>query len=202
MQGEVCRYSRGEGSRMYQEVVVIFCGPHEKGRVSFRRIDAAINAALEFGLPLLIAGDGNKGLDVVAFEMRARERGVSVVVPLYDAQANTLTDARLVCEFLRQRTGYEMVQTVHLVTDYWHMPRASLMLSMLLREQSVDRCVVLNCVHVQTPPPSQSVLDAERQGIEDFMQGRYEPDSSPVQFGKPAHPASVEFVYPGHSAEA
>ncbi len=183
----------------YGSVVAMFCGPHEKGKVSYRRIDAAIAAAREFGVPLLIAGDGNRGLDVQEFAVRAAQCGVEAVIPLYDAQATTLADARLVSVFLSRQTGYTLVDTIHLVTDYWHMPRAMAMLGTLMLEQMPDRRLTITCVNVETPQPSKEVLEREKKGIEDFIMGRYGRDVPIVQLGKPAHPASVTFAYPGVS---
>lgn len=181
--------------QFYREVIVMFCGPHENGQISYRRIDAAIDAALRLNLPLVLAGDGNFGHDIKMFAERAHNMGVHPIESLYDQQATTLSDARLLCQFLRDNEAFQRVEKIHLVTDYWHMPRASLMLATLLLLHRTSHAFCISFISVQTPRPSELVLHYERKGIHDFVNGRYGKNKPLIQFGKPVHPTSVDFVY-------
>ena len=176
---------------MSSSVVAIFCGPHENGVVSFRRIDVAIQVALRIQVPLVIAGDGNFGRDLDVFAKRAHLAGVTIVKTFYDARANTLADAQMVCEHLSTSAEFYDVRTIHLVTDFWHMPRATL----ILISQMTTRLFELVCVPVMTPVPSLDVLLAEQRGIQDLFSGQYGIRHNGVHFGKPAHPDSVTFSY-------
>lgn len=172
-------------------VVVVFCGPHEEGRsVPMLRISRAIAVALARELPILIAGDGNRGQDVRFFARRARNAGVRSGCGLYNGEASTLNDARMVAERLQ---GAQLSR-IHLVTDNWHMRRARAMLASELCAHGLDLCEII-CEDVQDgPKPPAWVPEAERRGLEDFQSGRYDPSLRGINpgWGKPGAQAHHE----------
>ncbi len=171
---------------MHTSLVAMFCGPHDNnGGVSFRRIDAAIDAANSLRLPLVICGDGNGGVDCRLFHLRARSYGALNTVALYDAGASTLHDARLLVALLRKSPEFTHVECVHLATDWWHMSRARLFLEYLLLEQMPSRRVRVEALNVSCFAPPQRVLDREQRGIEDFQAGRYGREPTADHYGKP-----------------
>lgn len=116
---------------MYLEVVAMFCGPREGedgSCVSMSRIDVAIKLSLELGAPLLIAGDGHLGADTAVFAERARVRGVTMVLDLYSGRylrPNTLSDAIEIAECVLTHPDLVEIRAVHVVTDAYHVTRAS-----------------------------------------------------------------------------
>lgn len=179
---------------MHESIIAMLCGPHEDGRPSQRRIYRAIDYALIKDLPLLIVGDGNHGKDVDSFAQHARGRRVNPVFTCYDAGANTLTDVRLIVETLNG-DHFANVETVHLVTDVWHMARASLFLATTLARALPHRDIAIYPVTVHTPDPPREILFAEARGIRHFLEGNYGVNGNALQFGKPAHPDNVPFDY-------
>lgn len=174
---------------MYNGAVAMFCGPHDEGNdAPTRRIDKAIEVALRLGLPLMIAGDGNVGKDVAQFSARARLAGIGVVVPLYDQDASTLSDALCVAEELRRNPELKFVQSLHLVTDVWHMERAHAMLVRELNGQfHADSPTVIKCGVDSGPEPAAWVLEGERKGLADYQSGLYGSSVAYAPWGKPAH---------------
>jgi len=168
-----------------QSVVAMFCGPHDEGNVvPRRRIDKAVEAALEHQVPLLIAGDGNNHRDVTAFMEIARFRGVRHVIGLYDPEANTLSDAVCVAKQVNDNPEFARVRRIYLVTDFWHMPRAKMMLETVCIEYALQLDVISSPV-TSGPMPPEAVLLGERQGIEDFLAGRYGLRKAHDPYGKP-----------------
>ncbi|MBI2475186.1 YdcF family protein [Candidatus Uhrbacteria bacterium] len=171
---------------MRRAIVAMLCGPHDntsrEDGLSFRRIDKAINVAKQFQLPIIIAGDAFQGTDLRAFEDRACNNGVGCF-RVYDAHANTLADVQGIIRFLRNDPEFQRGAYVHLVTDNWHMARAA---SMLMMEAQKKLDLHIRCENVfQDPLPPQEVLDGERQGLTDYLEGRYGQRALALSYGKP-----------------
>lgn len=168
-----------------QSVVAMFCGPHDEGGgVARRRIDKAIETALEHQIPLLIAGDGNNCKDVTVFMEMARSRGAHHVIGLYDSEANTRSDAVCVSNQLKNNPEFARVREIYLVTDFWHMPRAKTILEAICRQDRLEVQIISMPV-TNGPMPPEIVLAGERQGIEDFLAGRYGLRKAHDPYGKP-----------------
>ncbi len=173
----------------YEAVVAMFCGPHDEGTdAPTRRIDRAIELALQLGLPLMIAGDGNGGKDVAQFNDLAVARGVCYVIALYDKDASTLSDAMCVAQELERNLRLKDVATVYLVTDDWHMDRSVAMMEGELSEQLVQGApvVIPNGVTIGPNPPAWA-LAGERKGLADYRSRRYGTRKAYAPWGKPAH---------------
>ncbi|NQV89400.1 MAG: YdcF family protein, partial [Parcubacteria group bacterium] len=173
----------------YEAVVAMFCGPHDEGDdAPTRRIDRAIELALHLGLPLMIAGDGNGGLDVAQFNDLAVASGVFYVIALYDSGASTLSDAMCVAQNIGRDPRLDCVSTIHLVTDDWHMDRSKAMLEGELSDASWKRQnppeVTPSCV-TTGPQPARWVIDGERKGLKDYRSGRYGTGKAYAPWGKP-----------------
>lgn len=171
----------------YRSVVAMFCGPHDEGdSVPTRRIDRAIELSLELCSPLLIAGDGNHGQDVQLFVQRAQASGVLYVRRFYDDQACTPADAKSVANELIHNPPFMSVKDVHLVTDDWHMARATTILEGELKREMSHSQPTVHPVRVTTGPrPPEVVLLGERQGLEDYLAGRYGSRIAHPPYGKP-----------------
>ena len=173
-----------ERCTLHTDIVAMFCGPHENGGVTFRRIDAAIDAAKRLRAPLMIAGDANDGNDLEVFAARASDQYVTYIRSLYDPRANTLVDVELVINELMS-PRYRTVQTIHLVTDWWHMPRAIVMLFWELRRRMPHRQFSIVTVNAECPAPPERELERERQGIVDYLAGTYGCRPVDEPYGKP-----------------
>ena len=153
----------------------MFCGPHDnQGRVSFRRIDTAIGLArrkTKTQLPLIICGDGNDGEDCMVFLGRAQSADLNHVIARHCALANTLSNAESLSLVLLNDRAFKRVEAIHLVTDLWHMRRASLFLRSVLHDILPRRVFLVRECHVGGEAPPPSVLDREEQGIQDFLAG-------------------------------
>ncbi|MDG1949970.1 MAG: hypothetical protein P8J32_04085 [bacterium] len=115
---------------MHADVVAMFCGPRDEGdgsTPSMRRITGAIDMALRLGTPLIIAGDSFGGYDVRFYAQAAEARGVEQVFGMFDpriTRPDTLSDARLI---VRSVVAMGSIRLVHVVTDDYHVARASAM---------------------------------------------------------------------------
>ena len=169
-----------------QSVVALFCGPHDEGNdVPRRRIDKAVQVALLHQITLLIAGDANHGKDIDVFVRIAKSQVVSRVVGLYDPAASTFSDAFCVVRILRTQPEFEHVSRIYLVTDFWHMLRAAL----ILERVCLDHGLQIEIIHAPVtngPVPPEIVLAGEQQGIEDFLAGRYGARKAYDPYGKPS----------------
>ena len=177
----------------YRSVVAMFCGPHDEGEgAPTRRIDRAIELSVELCSPLLIAGDGNYGMDVDLFVSRAETAHVVYVRAFFQRPPSTLTDARSVVSEIINNPPFLVVRDIHLVTDDWHMVRAAGILEGELQRgmphrQSPDRPVpTVRREPVTTGPrPPEDILHGERQGLLDYLAGRYGSRVAHPPFGKP-----------------
>ena len=164
------------------------CGPHDdptnKDGISYRRINRAIEVALQHDVPLFIAGDANKGTDLQAYETAACDRGVGKCIRLYDARANTLADVQSVVRALKADAEFSDGVLVHLVTDNWHMMRAATMLKIEALRRRLD--LRMTCVNIEQAslPPAQ-VLEAERLGTFDYLEDHYGNRAPALSYGKP-----------------
>jgi len=172
---------------MHNSVVAMFCGPHEDGRPTSRRINAAIQTAMGLKAPLMIAGDANDGKDLELFAGRAHRRSPALdVVKLYDERANTLADVQILIEELREHR-HRGVTTIYLVTDWWHMPRSFVMLALELQNLMPERRFDIQIVNVRCPEPPHEELLGERQGIMHYLAGTYgSHELTRKPYGKPA----------------
>lgn len=176
---------------MYTSLVAMFCGPHDNdGGISYRRIDAAIERARKTRakqLPIVICGDGNGGQDCLQFIDRAQQGDIQHAFFRYHAGASTITDAQSLALVLSRDPTFAHVREVHLVTDWWHMPRATLFLQDTLRACIARRSlrVIEHPVMCQVPPTH--VLAREEQGIQDFLAGTYGTNPPAESYGKPLH---------------
>jgi hypothetical protein len=161
------------GGDVPHTAVAMFCGPHDEGnQVPTRRIDQAINLALSTGSPLFIAGDRFNGDEITRFKLRARNQGVTTIVEAFDPRHCTLSDAQATAREILAR-GYHQLTSIHLVTDWWHMPRAAAMLRGEL-QSTLGRVleVIESTVH-NGPCPVDLVLSNEKQGLDDYRAGTY-----------------------------
>lgn len=157
---------------MPQAAVAMFCGPYDEGeQMPTRRIDHAIQIAKEEGLPLLIAGDAFDGKEVLRFQNRAWSAGVRSVLTAFDPRHCTTADAQAIGRVIL-KWHFDRIRLLHVVTDWWHMPRASAMLEGELRSIGRPVQVVRESVFVG-PHPDQLVHQNERQGLADYLAGRY-----------------------------
>lgn len=173
---------------MVRGIVVVFCGPHNNdGSISNVRINRAIEEAHQLGRGtlLLIAGDGNCGSDVRYFVQRAELEGIKNVVGLYDSGRCTLSDARVTVREIKDRVGASEPICVHLVTDWWHMSRAAIMLLSEAQNTGINPPLI-KCVNVEGPMPPEHVLRGEIQGISDYLAGTYGQRQAYEDWGKPA----------------
>ncbi len=178
-----------------KQIVVMLCGPHENGEVCNRRIDEAIYLAMSEGIPLIIAGDGNFGEDIKYFTDRARMDGIHHTVGLYNQRANTLSDSTMVAEVLSKHGEFTDVSTIHLVTDWWHMPRASLFFTSAMQLKKPGFVFDLKLVNVSAPKPPKWVIDSEYNGVQDFLRGKYGFNGRALIYGKPSNDSSIKFNY-------
>jgi len=166
-------------------VVAMFCGPHDENNdVPRRRIDKAVQVSLLHQIPLLVAGDANHCKDIDVFMAIAKSQGVRHVVGLYDPAASTFSDAFCVARELKNQSEFQNVSRIYLVTDFWHMLRASLILEKVCLEHTLQ----IEIIHIPVtngPLPPQIVLDGEQQGIQDFLAGRYGSRKAYDPYGKP-----------------
>ncbi|TAL50760.1 hypothetical protein EPN81_01850 [Patescibacteria group bacterium] len=158
---------------MLTSAVVMYCGPYDEGnQPPTRRIDHAIALSRRFDLPLFIAGDAFEGKEIDRFSVRAWEAGVASVIPAFDPRHCTLADAQAVAREILSR-DLACLSHLHLVTDWWHMDRASTMLERELA-QILGRIVRVQPSSVFSgPAPSRLVHENERQGLNDYLVGTY-----------------------------
>lgn len=180
---------------MRRSIVMTLCGPHDdqthKDGISFRRINRAIEVSLLHKLPIVIAGDANNGADLQMYENEACCRGVSKCIRLYDARANTLADVQSVVRALKTDPEFCDGVLVHLVTDNWHMLRASTMLKIEALRRRLD--LRIECVEVvQESLPPTRVLEAERLGTLDYLEDHYGNRAPALSYGKPITQAVEE----------
>ncbi len=177
----------------YRSVVAMFCGPHDEGEgAPTRRIDRAIELSVELCSPLLIAGDGNHGEDVRRFARHAEQNGVAYIRALFDARRCTPSDAESIVHELVNNPPFMSVRHVYLVTDDWHMARASGILEgQLQRLLSRPTLEVIRCPVTTGPRPPDPVLQGERQGLLDYLAGRYGERKAHAPYGKPAEEQMV-----------
>lgn len=151
----------------------MFCGPHDEGdQTPTRRINHAINLAIRNELPLFIAGDAFGGKEIYRFRVRAWHAGVALVLPAFDPRHCTLSDAQAIASMILEH-HLDSLARIHLVTDWWHMERASTMLEREL-ERIVGRQILVVPESIMTGPvPDATVHDNERQGLDDYLAGRY-----------------------------
>ncbi|MBI4437747.1 YdcF family protein [Candidatus Uhrbacteria bacterium] len=175
----------------YHSAVVVFCGPHDEGEyVPMRRIDQAILLARNTRAPLLVAGDGNYGSDVQWFARRAGQSGIAYVRAFYDERASTLADAQRIADELLVNPPLMSVVNVHLVTDDWHMNRATAILAGELARALRERKPRVTRIPVRNGPrPPAHILEGERQGLEDYLAGRYGQRRAHAPYGKPCEEA-------------
>ncbi len=170
---------------MIHNVVAVFCGPHnDDGSISYARVDAAIEHALRHDLPLIVAGDGNCGSDVRHFISRAQAAGVLDTTGLYDQGRCTLSDAQQVVGKVAEMFPRRRVH-MHLVTDWWHMSRAAIMLMGETRCACLED-LTIRCVNVEGPTPTTNILRGEAQGVTDYLAGTYGERTAYEPWGKPA----------------
>lgn len=157
----------------YKSVVVMFCGPHDESEgIPTRRIDHAITIARSLEVPLFIAGDAFGGAEVQRFQARAWSMGVQTAIRAFDPRHCTLSDAQAVCRLLSERE-FGRLTRVHLVTDWWHMERASVMLEGELESIVCRRILVVPESVMTGPVPNAVVHRNEQQGLEDYRAGVY-----------------------------
>ncbi len=158
---------------MTTAAVVMLCGPHDEGdQTPVRRIDHAIQLALTLDVPLFVAGDAFSGEEICRFQTRAWHAGVETVIPAFDPRHCTLADVQAVAAKIVEHR-LDRLSHLHLVTDWWHMDRA---LTMLDRELTsiLNRTIAVQPSSVFTgPTPSSLVHENERQGLQDYLAGRY-----------------------------
>ena len=179
----------------YRSVVAMFCGPHDDGdSAPTRRIDRAIELSLELCSPLLIAGDGNFAEDLQFFSARAEEAGVLYVRWFYERLASTRTDAQSIVNEIINNPPFIRVANIHLVTDDWHMARAAAMLEgeqrhLIARDHHASLPTVHRVPVITGLRPPDVVLAGERQGLADYLAGRYGERKAHPPFGKPCEEA-------------
>lgn len=123
-------------------VVIMFCGPfYGSYPFHFGRIDRAIALAREHRCPLVICGDGTGGTELEAFLARARARGVPLPMARYNGKRNTLGDAISAAAVLSAE--FPHVTRAYLVTDWYHVPRASIRLAHKLSRQGMGHVTVV-----------------------------------------------------------
>jgi hypothetical protein len=154
-------------------IVVLFCGPRTKsGHPSTLRITRAIDVARSERVRLLIVGDAHDGADVDLFVSMAKEHGVERVTPVRVEShlANTEMNANQVALELKY-AGYRSVNTVYLVTDHWHMQRATLHLQDALTRARATHAPDIIAINVTSAIElDKSVLDRERDLIAKFRE--------------------------------
>jgi len=154
-------------------VVAMVCGPHDEGQEApKRRIDRAIQIALEFKLPLFVAGDAFEGREIALFVQRAREAGVETVVSAYDPRSCTLSDVQAIAWALKA-LDLKGIDHIHLVTDWWHMNRAATMLEGEVGKHLGHEVVAFRRPIASGPRPPDAVFVNERQGLADYISGIY-----------------------------
>ncbi|MCR4313897.1 MAG: YdcF family protein [Candidatus Uhrbacteria bacterium] len=158
---------------MHTTAVVMLCGPYDEGNhPPTRRIDRAIQIARQSNLLLFIAGDAFNGDEIRRFQDRALAAGVHSVLPAFDSRHCTLADAQAVGRVILEHR-FDRLSRLHLVTDWWHMERASTMLEREL-ERILDRKILVIPESVMDGHvPDTTVHDNERQGLADYLSGRY-----------------------------
>ncbi|MCR4314326.1 MAG: YdcF family protein [Candidatus Uhrbacteria bacterium] len=153
---------------MSTTAVAMFCGPHDEGdRTPTRRIDHAIRIALAMDLPLIVAGDAFNREEVQAFQIRAQEAGVRVVLTAFDARRCTLSDAQATATRLRE-LGHH-VERLHLVTDWWHMGRSWVM----MRGEARTSVLIVPAPVFNGPLPCLRTLYNELRGAWHYLSGTY-----------------------------
>lgn len=151
----------------------MFCGPHDEGdRIPTRRIDHAVDLASRLEVSLFITGDAFGGAEVLRFQARAWAAGVHSTLTAYDPRRCTLADAQAVGRIIVDRQFLRLAR-VHLVTDWWHMERASTMLERELAAIVGRRILVVPESVMVGPVPDATVHQNERQGIDDYLAGVY-----------------------------
>lgn len=164
-----------------------------QGTQCYSRIDFAITVAREHFAPLIVCGDANEGRDVRAFCERARCAGVATVCQAVwtGGASNTYRDLEMAVRMLVNDPEFGGTEAFRLVTDPWHMPRAEAMAQRLIREvcAEANRPAFFLRTSEVSPywnPPAWRILN-ERQGLDDFLAGRYDPSRRLDPLGKPAH---------------
>jgi hypothetical protein len=154
-------------------VIVLFCGPRTKsGHPSTLRITRAIDVARSERARLLIVGDAHDGADVNLFVSMAKEHGVERVIPVRvpSDRACTEQNAREIA-LLLQTPEYLSVNTVCLVTDHWHMQRASLHLEDALTRARATRAPDIIAINVTSAIElDESVFERERELVTKFRE--------------------------------
>ncbi|MBI4256683.1 YdcF family protein [Candidatus Uhrbacteria bacterium] len=151
----------------------MLCGPHDEGdQPPTRRIDHAIGIVRDLELPLFIAGDAFEGDEIRRFHDRAWKAGVASVVPAFDSRHCTLSDAHAVSRQILERR-FDRLNRIHLVTDWWHMERAARMFEDELTTIVGRTFRIVPESVVVGPNPEELVYRNERQGLADYLAGRY-----------------------------
>lgn len=162
-------------------VVVLFCGPRtDSGHPSTLRITRAIEVARSERARLLIVGDAHNGSDLDLFVSMAKEHGVDRVIPVRvpTEQANTKRNAQQIVVELSRNVGvdgvlkpvYFSLNAIYLVTDHWHMRRASLHLAdelKLVRGVNIPEIIPMNVTSAMEI--DEAVLEREQVLIEEFL---------------------------------
>ncbi len=180
-------------------IIIMICGPHiedDRDSPQYHRIDAAIQVArelLERGQwpEILVCGDARQGQDIERFVARANDAlAMPRAVGCYDEGASTLTDVRAAIRWLNDLDSEEPTQVVQLtlVTDWWHLPRAQIMLfgemarrlDPHVQMRHYTACPVYGGV---LPTPEQHCR--EQAGTIAYLNGTYRSNTD-LSWGKPS----------------
>lgn len=119
---------------LYLRAVMMFYGPHYNGgKPHFGRVNTAIDLAKRLSCPLIICGDGCRGEGVQLFATHALHSGLETpIYGFFNSKMNTRGDAESAADVVWEHLP--LVRRLHVVTDWYHMPRACIALS-----QELDR---------------------------------------------------------------
>jgi len=120
----------------HKRAVVVFYGPHYGGVREWGRIDKAIKIAKKHNCPLIICGDGCLGEGVTIFYDYAIGCGVEEVYAHFDSRQNTRGDAFGAVHVIVSR--FPTLGRLHLVTDWYHLPRSFIALSIELNKHKLE----------------------------------------------------------------
>lgn len=143
-----------------KKVVVVLNGPHVKKWVWAQfawvevfwngRINVAIAKAMQLKVPLLVCGDANGGKDLAHMVGLAQSKGINTI-PCENGKnkedKNTRGDCLAAIRELQRRPD---VTRVHLVTCWYHMPRAIANMRHELALVLPDRKIVIESCPVWT----------------------------------------------------
>lgn len=137
---------------IFTEILVVPAPPHYSGTIWMGRIKKATLVACSKNIPILIVGDANGGQDNIFFAEFAKAVGAPHVYTERNGtekkDKNTRGDMCATVRALKQNPDFKNIETVHIVTCWYHAPRAILEFKRAYKQELTNRKMKIRAVPV------------------------------------------------------